>query len=240
LASFDGTDGEGPHAGLIMDSSGNLYGTAIAGGASGDGTVFELVRGSGTITTLASFNFYDGKWPEAALVMDSSGNLYGTTYLGGFIPGSQTGLGSVFKLASGSGQITRLASFNGTDGEYPEGALVMDSSGDLYGTTYAGGASGNGTIFELAGAAAPGVQGIAASFVVSSGQPVGAAGLLPVRETTDGGFEPVEVATRDIAVNKPTIPTTEPVKSPAGDEELVLALGDIDLLSLWDPGTEWW
>ena len=66
-------------AGLIMDSSGNLYGTTAAGGASGDGTVFELAHGSGTITTLASFNGTNGANPDAGLIMDSSGNLYGTT-----------------------------------------------------------------------------------------------------------------------------------------------------------------
>ena len=64
-----------------MDSSGNLYGTTVYGGASGDGTVFELANGSGTISTLASFNPYtgNGSVPVGGLIMDSSGNLYGTT-----------------------------------------------------------------------------------------------------------------------------------------------------------------
>ena len=147
LASFNGTDGAGPESSLIMDSSGNLYGTAGGGGADGQGTVFELAKGSSTITTLASFNFTNGEGPTDSLIMDSSGNLYGTAGVGGAINDND---GTVFEVAKGSGTITTLASFNGTNGELPVGGLIMDSSGNLYGTTYEGGASGDGTIFELA------------------------------------------------------------------------------------------
>jgi len=145
LASFNGTNGTNAGGALIMDSSGDLYGTAIGGGASGDGTVFELAYGSGTITTLASFNGTNGKSPPAGLIMDSSGNLYGTTTYGGAF-----GFGTVFELAYGSGTITTLASFNLSIGAHPEAALIMDSSGNLYGTTVFGGASNYGTVFELA------------------------------------------------------------------------------------------
>jgi uncharacterized repeat protein (TIGR03803 family) len=145
LASFSGTNGANPQAALLMDSSGNLYGTAYAGGASGDGTIFELAKGSGTLTVLASFNGTNGANPASPLLMDSSGNLYGTTYAGG-----ASGDGTVFELAKGSGTITALTSFNGTNGANPVGALVMDGSVNLYGTAYGGGASGDGTVFELA------------------------------------------------------------------------------------------
>ncbi len=145
LASFNGAGIVNPSAALIIDGSGNLYGTTYRGGASNDGTVFELVEGSGTITTLASFNGANGLNPECALLMDSSGNLYGTTYRGG-----ASNDGTVFELAQGSGTIATLASFNNTNGLYPECTLVMDSSGNLFGTTYLGGASSNGTVFELA------------------------------------------------------------------------------------------
>ena len=64
--------------GVIMDSSGNLYGTTLGGGTGGYGTVFEVAKGSGTITTLASFNGTNGADPFGGLIMDSSGNLYGT------------------------------------------------------------------------------------------------------------------------------------------------------------------
>ncbi len=103
-----------PMPALIMDSSGNLYGTAERGGAHGDGTVFELATGSSTITALASFNGTNGEDPYAGVIMDSSGNLYGTTYGGG-----ASGDGTVFELAKGSSTITTLASFNGTNGEDP-------------------------------------------------------------------------------------------------------------------------
>ena len=145
LASFNGSNGAGPDGPLIMDSSGNLYGTTQGGGASGDGTVFELVHGSGTITTLASFNGTDGAGPDGPLIIDSSGNLYGTTLEGG-----ASGDGTVFELVHGSGTITTLASFNGTNGEYPHSGVIMDGSGNLYGTTADGGASGDGTVFKLA------------------------------------------------------------------------------------------
>jgi uncharacterized repeat protein (TIGR03803 family) len=147
LASLNGTDGANPNAGLIVDSSGNLYATTLNGGASGDGTVFEVAHGSGTITTLASFNGTDGAHPynEEGLIMDSSGNLYGTTESGG-----ASGDGTVFELVHGGGTITTLASLNGTDGSRPYGSLLMDSSGNLYGTAHLNGATGNGTVFELA------------------------------------------------------------------------------------------
>jgi uncharacterized repeat protein (TIGR03803 family) len=147
LASFGAHTGAGPVGGVIMDSSGNLYGTAAGGGRSSEGTVFELAHGSGTITTLASFVplTQDGDRPLAGLIMDRSGNLYGTTNLGG-----RYGAGTVFELAHGSGEITALASFNGTNGARPDGGLIMDSSGNLYGTTDVGGASRDGTVFELA------------------------------------------------------------------------------------------
>ena len=78
-----GPSGATPQWALIMDGSGDLYGTAAVGGADGDGTVFELAKGSNTVTALASFNGTDGAYPYGALIMDSSGNLYGTTDKGG-------------------------------------------------------------------------------------------------------------------------------------------------------------
>ncbi len=158
LASFNGTNGGYPNLGngtvgadLVRNSSGNLYGTTYEGGAYGDGTVFELAHGSSTITALASFNGSNGKYPDGSLLLDGSGNLFGTTSAGG-----ASGDGTVFELAQGSGTITTLASFNGTNGSDPVAGLLMDGSGNLYGTTYSGGASNLGTVFEL-------VNGIALS-----------------------------------------------------------------------------
>jgi uncharacterized repeat protein (TIGR03803 family) len=155
LASFNGANGNGPDAGLMMDNSGNLYGTTAVGGQYGNGSVFEIANGSGVITTLASFNGNSktvGYRPLGGVIMDSSGNLYGTTYMTG---GSQGG--SVFEIAHGSGTLTALATFTrGTStGAGPRGNLIMDGSGNLYGTTQFGGgvfelAAGSGTITTLA------------------------------------------------------------------------------------------
>jgi uncharacterized repeat protein (TIGR03803 family) len=144
LASFTSSSGYEPYGGLVRDSSGNLYGTTITGGANGDGTVFELVSGGNTITPLASFNGTNGSGPRDALIMDSSGNLYGTTYGGG-----ASSDGTAFEVAHGSGTITTLASFNGTNGNAPWGKLTMDSNGNLYGATWSGGTNSDGNVFEL-------------------------------------------------------------------------------------------
>ena len=146
LASFTGgINGANPFGRLVLDSSGNLYGTTWYGGASGAGTIFEVANGSGTITTLASFNGNtEGAGPYAGLILDSFGNLYGTASEGG-----ASGDGTIFELATGSQTITALASFSGTDGVFPIAPLIVDSSGNLYGTAIEGGSSGDGTIFEL-------------------------------------------------------------------------------------------
>jgi uncharacterized repeat protein (TIGR03803 family) len=144
LASFDGSNGSQPQAGLIADSSGNLFGTTSGGGPANDGTVFEVAHGSHTITTLASFNGANGASPQAVLMEDRNGNLFGTTTAGG-----PAGDGTVFELAKGSSTISTLASFNGANGARPQAALIMDSSGNLFGSTYQGGTSNSGTLFEI-------------------------------------------------------------------------------------------
>jgi uncharacterized repeat protein (TIGR03803 family) len=114
LASFNGANGRVPMGQLSMDAYGNLYGATFGGGAGNDGTVFEIARGSGTITTLASFNGSNGRNAFGGVALDAQGNLYGTTRLGG-----ASNAGTVFEVASGSGVITTLASFNGSNGSRP-------------------------------------------------------------------------------------------------------------------------
>ena len=137
LASFGGTNGTNPEGGVTLDSAGNLYGTTYGGGANGDGSVFELPKGSAAITTLASFNGTNGANPAASLTLDSVGNLYGTT--------SST----VFEITKGSTNITTLASFDGTSGQGPISRVTLDAAGNLYGATYGGGTYGDGTVFEI-------------------------------------------------------------------------------------------
>ncbi len=162
LASFNGANGAGPWASLVRDPRGNLFGTTQSGGANGDGTVFELAAGSGTITTLASFNGANGAGPSAGVVRDPQGNLFGTTGFGG-----AKNDGTVFELAAGSGTITTLASFNGANGAFPQAGLVRDPQGNLFGTTAVGGASNQGTVFELA--AGSGTITTLASFNIANG-----------------------------------------------------------------------
>jgi uncharacterized repeat protein (TIGR03803 family) len=147
LHSFDvnGTDGAYPVAGLVV-YNGNLYGTTANGGAYGDGTVFEVTL-SGTETTLHSFdnNDIDGINPYAGLAV-YRGNLYGTTVSGG---GTGSAAGIVFEMTP-SGTETILHTFGGSpDGAFPWGGVVFDTSGNLYGTTFSGGANGVGTVFKM-------------------------------------------------------------------------------------------
>ena len=112
--------------------------------------MFEIAKtGSGfasTATTLASFNFTDGKAPFASLIADAAGDLFGTNYTGG-----ANGDGTVFELVNnggGSYTPTTLVSFNGTDGSGPFASLIVDAAGHLFGTTSQDGANGDGTVFE--------------------------------------------------------------------------------------------
>jgi uncharacterized repeat protein (TIGR03803 family) len=145
LYTFTGTNGDGasPSAGLIMDSTGNLYGTTDSGGAAGGGTVFKLAP-SGKETVLYSFPGVNEN-PSTGLIIDSAGNLYGTTNSSGAAGG-----GSVFKLDP-SGKEAMLYSFPVTNGKgaQPSDGLIMDSAGNLYGTTSAGGSADFGTVFKL-------------------------------------------------------------------------------------------
>ena len=148
LANFTGDNGSFPAGALVADANGNLFGTTQSGGATGDGTVFELVNtGSGYATqTLASFDNTNGVAPTGALIMDAQGDLFGTTIAGG-----SGGSGTVFELVNtGSGySLQTLANFTGDNGSYLYAGLTADAQGDLFGTTYSGGANGYGTVFEL-------------------------------------------------------------------------------------------
>jgi uncharacterized repeat protein (TIGR03803 family) len=151
LHSFAGPDGANPYASLIRDAKGNLYGTTEFGGHSnqcagtqtGCGVVFKLAS-TGRETVLYAFTGgADGSRPQAGLVRDNKGNLYGTTVAGG-----TSGAGAVFKLDK-SRKETVLHSFTGTDGVEPSSQLVRDPKGNLYGTALDGGVSDTGTLFKV-------------------------------------------------------------------------------------------
>ncbi|HET6246261.1 MAG TPA: choice-of-anchor tandem repeat GloVer-containing protein [Tepidisphaeraceae bacterium] len=145
LASFSSVTGDSPHSQLLIDSSGDLFGTASAGGPANYGDVFEIVHGSATVSIVAGFNQTNGATPYAGLIADNSGNLFGTTTSGGVYNN-----GTIFEIASGSNAVTTLAAFNSADGSDPQSPLTLDAHNDLFGTTLLGGASNAGTVFELA------------------------------------------------------------------------------------------
>jgi uncharacterized repeat protein (TIGR03803 family) len=159
LYSFPGgTSGAQPDGGLVFDSAGNLYGSTKLGGTNGTGTVYELSKSSsGTWTEKVLHNFggsKDGQYPIASLIIDSNGNLYGTTESGGaYGNGQQNSGGTSFELSpqtGGTWKETVLHSFgSGKDGLIPRSSLVRDKDGNLYGTTTLGGANGEGSVFEL-------------------------------------------------------------------------------------------
>lgn len=137
--SFTGNpDGSSPYAGVVRDSGGNLYGATGWGGANHAGTVFSLSSGGNfsllmSLTNPGQGGVFIGPGPAGKVMIDSAGNLYGTTYAEGAY-----GLGSIFKLTrSGNGYtLTTLHDFTGgSDGAYPISDVVMDTAGNLYGTS---------------------------------------------------------------------------------------------------------
>ena len=152
LVNFTGSNGRSPFATLIQATDGNFYGTTAAGGtafsgigSTGDyGTVFQLTP-AGTLTTLVSFNHYDGSGPKGALVQGTDGNFYGTTAAGG---GSTIGNGEAFRMTP-SGTLAVMLYFNSSNGASPAAALLQGSDGSLYGTTTTGGPANDGTLFQI-------------------------------------------------------------------------------------------
>jgi uncharacterized repeat protein (TIGR03803 family) len=172
-ASSGCPDGEFPKAGLVFDSLGNLYGTTFAGGVNGSGVVFELAHGSHGWSEEVLYNFcsipgdpegcLDGAEPNAGVVFDSNGNLYGTTEIGGASTGA--GGGVVFELSPGTlgWEETVVYPFcYGCIGGQPEGGVTLDAAGNLYGTTNLGGNANCantytcGTVYELSPASSGG------------------------------------------------------------------------------------
>jgi uncharacterized repeat protein (TIGR03803 family) len=159
LASFTGTNGRFPYAGLIQGNDGNFYGTTAdggtnnttaGGGTNNDGTIFQITS-DGVLKTLVNFNGTNGAIPEAALVQGNDGNFYGTTYEGGDLSlNFGSGYGTVFKMTP-DGTLTTLVDFNETNGANPSlnTALITGNDGNFYGTTVNGGTNGYGTVFKI-------------------------------------------------------------------------------------------
>jgi uncharacterized repeat protein (TIGR03803 family) len=165
------SDGANPSGSLIFDTKGSLYGTTAAGGSMSAGTVFKLtppVSGAGAWKETVIYNFQgqpDGSQPRGNLIFDAKGVLYGTTYSGGSTV-TLSNYGTVFmltpaSLGTGPWKETILHSFKGltnTDGYYPDGGLILDKSGALYGTATGGGSGNVGVAFKLTPPAVPSGQ----------------------------------------------------------------------------------
>jgi uncharacterized repeat protein (TIGR03803 family) len=162
LYSFSGDGGANPEGKLLLDAKGNLYGAAGGGGQSpscpgpeyeqGCGTIFELARGAGTWNETVLYNFAGGAAgfdPNGSLI-SFAGKLFGTAANGNSQPCRSELCGTIFELAPGKDGWTEkiLHTFKVGDGAIAE-SLVADPQGNLYGTTFTGGASGNGTIFKI-------------------------------------------------------------------------------------------
>lgn len=166
LYSFTNSDaGSGPEGLLLQTSDGSFYGTTSAGGAHGGGTVFKFTTNGG-LATLYSFgavtnwdgSALDGGDSLAGLVTGPDGDLYGTTYSGGY-----NNSGTVFKITT-NGTLTTLAWLDGSTGSHPVARLALGTDGNFYGTTEYGGANGFGTIFQLViPPSAPWIQAVSAA-----------------------------------------------------------------------------
>lgn len=165
LYSFtDGLDGGVPSSGVIFDSAGNLYGETFDGGSfacpqSGCGTVYRLTSESGgwKFGVIYTFNGVDGSkgaQPSGGLTMDSAGNLYGTTSGGGNLTcNNGNGCGTIFKLSRTENRFTfsEVLQFNGATGSFPNTGVIVDATGNLYGSTFDGGNTNCncGVVFEI-------------------------------------------------------------------------------------------
>lgn len=167
-----GKDGAQPIGGLVLDRSGNLYGTTSEFGAYGFGNVFELTPSGNTVTETILYSFVGGNDPinpAAGVTLDARGDIYGTASLGGAF-----GYGAVYKLSrSGSTwKETVLYNFqNGDDGANPVGGVILDKAGNIYGTTFDGGINGGGTVWEMSPSASGWTFNTIYSFVGLYGGP---------------------------------------------------------------------
>jgi uncharacterized repeat protein (TIGR03803 family) len=161
LYAFTGAgDGGGPNGAIVFDGSGNIFGTTHFGGITtcggivggGCGVVFELSPASGGWKESALYAFgdtSDGGFPNAGVILDKNGNVFGTASTGGSFQCS-IGCGVIYELLkSGNWSESVLHTFTGSDGQFPNAVLLQGNNGALYSTTWYGGSTGNGTVFAL-------------------------------------------------------------------------------------------
>ena len=220
-------DGGSPQAGLIQATNGSFYGTTFAGGAHDLGTVFKITL-AGNLTTLHSFcsvgypDCADGELLRyGALLQATDGALYGTTPEGG----ANVSYGTIFKITPG-GTLTTLYSFcpqsGCPDGDDPRGTLVQDTNGNLYGTTFAGGANGVGTVFSLSVGLGPFVETQTTSGKVGAAVKILGTNLTGATSVTFNG-----TAATFHVVSSSEITTTVPMGASTGKVKVVTPHGTL-------------
>jgi uncharacterized repeat protein (TIGR03803 family) len=220
------TDGATP-TGLLQASDGNLYGTTEAGGANNDGTVFKITS-RGVLTTLYSFCGYctDGGDPTGPPLQATDGNFYGTTSSGGTpCCGGNRYSGTVFRITP-RGTLTTLYNFCAqsecTDGSGPTAGLVQATNGDFYGTTSAGGANNDGTVFRLSVGLGPFVETQTTSGEVGAAVKILGSDLTGASSVTFNG-----TAAMFTVVSRYLITTTVPDGASTGKVEVVTPSGTL-------------
>jgi uncharacterized repeat protein (TIGR03803 family) len=222
-------DGADSLTGLVQATNGDLYGTAYLGGANSNGTVFKITP-SGTLTTLYSFgakaNGADGFYPAGALIQATDGNFYGTTSSGGTpCCGGNRYSGTVFRITP-RGTLTTLYNFCAqsecTDGSGPTAGLVQATNGDFYGTTSAGGANNDGTVFRLSVGLGPFVETQTTSGEVGAAVKILGSDLTGASSVTFNG-----TAAMFTVVSRYLITTTVPDGASTGKVEVVTPSGTL-------------
>lgn len=217
-------DGEFPQTGVIQSTDGSFYGTTILGGAYDNGTIFKITP-TGTLTTLYSVcsqsGCPDGNYLYAPLTQATDGNLYGIMQIGG-----SNGYGTIFRITT-AGRLTTLYSFCSqsgcADGKYPAAGLVQDTNGNLFGTTADGGATGNGTIFNLSIGLGPFVETQPASGKVGAAVKILGTNLTGATSLTFNG-----TATAFIVISSSEITTTVPAGATTGAVEVTTSSGTLN------------
>jgi len=139
-----GADGDNPQSGVTLDAAGNIYGTTFYGGSSNGGVVYKLDT-SGNLMVLHAFaGGADGAGPVSDVTLDSAGNVYGTTSVGGL-----ENKGVVYKVDTAGVETILFTFTGGSSGSEPFGGVIRDPAGKLYGTTVLDGSKGGGVVFEL-------------------------------------------------------------------------------------------
>lgn len=193
-----GSDGGEPLAGLVMDNSGNLYGTTAIGGDFGFGTVFTLSKANGAWAESVLYSFQgglDGAYPQSAVTLHGS-SIFGMTYAGGGnnCLDAPSGCGTIFQLVKGQNGWSENVLYrfaNGADGAFPYANLIVDPAGNLYGTTTQGGYLSNncapygcGNVFQLKRGQSGWTLNPLHEFTYDTDGAAPYAGLLPVSSNT--------------------------------------------------------